>query len=117
MKAFYSNRIFRFFILFVFTSGQLASFGQDVLLKTQADVDAFDPVITMINGDLRIGYTNSLQSDITDLSNLSNIASVDGEVWIFNNDNLINVDGLSSLITIGSELRIENNANLIDVNG
>ena len=55
MRASYSKKIYRFIILIIFIIGQFVSFGQDVILETQADVDAFDPATTVVNGDLKIG--------------------------------------------------------------
>jgi uncharacterized repeat protein (TIGR01451 family) len=117
MKASYTKRIFTFFILLVLIGGHFASFGQDVILETQADVDAFDPMITAINGNLQIGFANGQLSNITNTSNLSNITSVDGYVQIKNNKDLINIDGLSNLTTIGEYLDISVNTNLMNIDG
>lgn len=100
MKAPYTKGIFRFFILLVLMSGQFVSFGQDVILETQADVDAFDPGTTVINGDLKIGDVFGEFSDITDISNLKNIVSVEGVVILRNNNNQLSLDGLNNLTTI-----------------
>ena len=92
------------------------STAQDVVLESQADVDAFDPATTVINGSLLIFNSNfSSSSDITDLTNLSNLTMVSEVVSIRYNDNLTNLDGLDNLTTIGGDLIIQSNENLISV--
>ena len=116
MKVSYSMRIFRFFVFLIFMSGQLVSFGQNVRLETQADVDAFDSSITVINGDLKIGDVFGEFSDIADISNLINITSVEGVLVIRNNNNLLSLDGLNNLTNIDSTLIITRNENLKNLN-
>ncbi len=105
-------------IVFTFILGFILStilYSQDVELRTQADVDAFDPNTTMISGNLTINshYSNP----ITDLSNLSNLISIGKDLAIGSNELLTNIDGLSNLNSIGGYLRIQNNDALTNLDG
>lgn len=116
------------------------SLGQDVVLLTQTEVDAFDSSITSINGDLLIGPSNNIDR-ILDLSNLSNVESISGDfhlqslhhipnlngleslriirnsMYIFENLSLINIDGLSNVDSEIGEIAITSNESLINING
>ena len=86
------------------------SFAQDVILENQSEVDAFDQSITVINGNLTIERPeNTPSGDIMDLSNLSNITRVKGDVLIARNDMLINLSGLENLSHVEGELIIDEN--------
>ena len=98
-------------------SGHFVSFGQDVTLKTQAAVDAFDPMTTVVNGDLRIGGSPQGSSNITDLTSLSNLINVTGGLVINYNHNLTNIDGLNNLTNIGGGLFLSSNSSLTNVDG
>ena len=50
--------------------------GQDVTITTQAEMDAFDPSTTVINGDLDIDGLNSSADPVTNFNNLSNLTSI-----------------------------------------
>ena len=68
----------------------------DVILSTQAEVDAFCGC-TVIEGDLLIGVINSSQkSDINNLGPLNSLEKVDSIVSIINT-NLIDLTGLNQL--------------------
>src|SRR5690606_9592043 len=87
----------------------------DVILTSQTEVDDFatnHPNCTEISGDLYI-YGN----DITDLSPLSNLTSVGGNLNIFSNSSLLNLDGLNNLTSVGGLLDISFNSNLTNLNG
>ncbi|MGK0391839.1 MAG: hypothetical protein ACI94Y_004606 [Maribacter sp.] len=86
-------------IIFVFVS-LICCLGQDVTLYSQADVDAFDPSTTVINGFLQLNGSNS-PDPITNLDNLSNLTFISGGLNIYNNVILTNLDGLSNLTSIG----------------
>lgn len=90
-------------------------FSQDVILNTQADVDAFDMNTTIIDGNLLVG-SNEMTSDITNLATLTNITMVKGVVIVNFVDGLTNMDGFSSLASVGS-LRLSDNANLSNLDG
>lgn len=141
MKAHNFQDFFRLVFLLVLIFCQHISFGQDAILKTQADVDAFDPATTEVMGDLQIGEIGTLTSDITDLSNLSNITTVGGWlnirsttdltdvddlsnltsvgefVVVGGNESLVNIDGLSNLTSVATDIIISENDNLISING
>ncbi len=106
-------------IAFTFILGFALStilYSQDVILKTQADVNAFDPNTTMISGNLTIG--NSSSSDpITDLSNLSNLTSIGGYLKFIFNLKLTNIDGLSNLTSVSGSLELYYNLNLSNIDG
>ncbi len=104
------KHFFFFFSIFLFfqNTGQ----AQDVILTTQAAVDAFDTSITIIEGNLKIEG-----NDIVDLSNLSNIKHVGLSLWVRNTSNLNSLDGLSNVTHIEEDLRISGNATLQHING
>lgn len=81
----------------------------DVFLNTQAQVNQFAidyPNCTTIAGLLRIGQgISDLPSDITNVSPLSNITSVSGNLFIQNNGVLQNVNGLN-IATVGGYLYV-----------
>jgi len=101
-------------ILFSLLCLQAILFSQDVILRTQADVDAFDPATTVIDGSLLIG--DATQTNITDISNLSNITMVNGGIGI-DNTNLRNLDDLSNLENLNGYLRVTYNSRLFNVDG
>jgi len=74
----YSRRSFYSLILVCYSVLLSAQF---VILSTQAEVDAFDNSVTVVEGSLVIN--KSITGDyIYDLSNLSNIKTVKGGVTI-----------------------------------
>lgn len=92
----------------------------DVILSSQAEVDAFVtayPNCTALNGQLQIGEGSgsSTTSDITDISGLSGLVSTDGSLIVRLTESLTNLTGLDSLISIGGALNLDNNAALINL--
>jgi len=119
----------------------------DVNLTSQAEINQFAidyPFCTEIAGNLQIGPPNGSVSDITSLSPLQNITSVQGNLFIqcngvlqnvnglniqsvggrvyiggdnstYTNLLLQNLDGLSSLTSIGGDLAIKNNTVLSSI--
>src|SRR5690554_2184606 len=86
-----------------------------VSFTTQEQIDAFAtnyPNCTEVSGNLAIQGAN-----ITDLTPLSNLTSVGGYLWIYNNSNLTNLDGLSNLTSVGADLLILFNSSLTDISG
>ena len=67
--------------------------------------------LTTVGGDL-ILYSNHA---LTDVDPLSNLTSVGGELGITNNDTLIHLDGLWGLTDVGGTLSISDNAVLTDL--
>ncbi len=89
----------------------------NVILRSQAEVDAFAtdyPNCTAINGLLQIGFEFD-QSDITDLNSLSGINSVQ-HLTVRVNPQLTNLDGLSAITSVGNLILFQN-AVLTDING
>ena len=83
----------------------------DVTLYSQADVNALvlPANATAIHGNVRIG---SLASDISDLSPLTAITEITGNVLVQNNSGLPNLMGLNQLQTIGGYFKVSSNATL-----
>ena len=116
------------------------AYGQDVILETQADVDAFDSSVTVVEGDLVIGSDGFEQNNIDDISSLSNVQSIEGQllvrstqlsdlneflnldfvesnIYLFNNELLANIDGLIGLSSINGSLYVAHNDILSNVDG
>lgn len=94
------------------------SFGhaQNITLNTQAEVDAFDQTLTVITGNLKIEGLPYNSDQITDLSNLSSLISIDGDLTVINNASLIgNLNGLSNIKSIGGNLNISDNPSLTNI--
>lgn len=89
----------------------------DVELLSQADVDAFGanyPNCTHIDGNLFIGSIQVPDSDITDLSPLSNLIVVNGGIYIWHNPELTTLSGLDNLL-YAHTITISNNPQLSDI--
>jgi hypothetical protein len=92
----------------------------NVTFLTQAEVDTFVaqyPNCTIINGNLNIGPVSSGTSSITNISGLSNLTQVNGELSIRSNQNLTNLTGLNNITSVGTILRLEFNPVLINLDG
>lgn len=89
-----------------------------ILLDSQADVDDFQTTFgggdtcDTVTGDLVVGGI-----DIADLSPLSALTSVMGNLHISQNSSLTNVVGLSALTTVGGFLSFYDNQNLTHIDG
>ncbi len=106
MKWTWFTRLLLFAILF---NSQLDLSAQNVILTSQAEVNAFTG--TKINGYLLIKGEN-----ITNLHKLSTLDSVMGGVFIEYNRKLKDLDGLDSLLYIKKTLLIEGNTELDSIN-
>lgn len=95
----------------------LTSKSQNVILRTQTDVDSFDNGIKHILGNLEIRTAGGSMDPIIDLSNLSNIVSIQNNLIITSNPELVNIVGFDSLSTIGMSLSITSNNQLIEIDG
>ena len=87
----------------------------DIILNNQNDIDNFSinyPNCTALNAGLTI-----TGSDITNLSPLSVIETVDGNLSIAENPSLLDITGFDSIEDIGQSLYIEDNLSLIDISG
>ena len=83
---------------------------ENIKLRTQAEVNEFAG--TEIKGNLTIEG-----SDIYDLEPLLTLTSVDGDLSIYKNPALTNLDGLSNLTFVGGALGIEYNPSLTNLDG
>ena len=102
------------------TQAQSSTHTGNITVSTQAEVDALLTTLagkTIIAGDLTIGYTNFISSsDITDLTPLSNITHITGNLIIRRNGQLVNLNELNNLQTItGGDFRLEYNDRLTTV--
>ena len=92
----------------------LCSFAQygpnDYVLSTQAQVDAFDPIV--LEGKNLVVSGN----DITNIDHLANVTTVNGLI-IENNPNLASLTPLNNLDSVKGELRIANNSALATLDG
>lgn len=120
------------FLLF-YTTTRAQVFNGDLLLNTQAQVDAFN--YTSVTGSLRIlssAVTNinglseltSVGEDfyiantsVTDINPISNLNSVGDLFAISNNNSLLNLNGLSGLTSVGGFLSIRDNISLANIDG
>lgn len=82
-----------------------------VTLANQQAINNFPQSTTHITGGLNIGGA-FVMSDITNLSPLSNIVSVGGDLNITFNGQLTSLNGLGNIQSVGGRLFITNNANL-----
>ena len=83
---------------------------EDILLKSQAEVDAFN--CPNVIGNLTITGDN-----ITNLDALASLTYVTRTVIIVDNPNLVDINGLSSLTATGAGLWITRNDHLPNLNG
>ena len=111
----------------------------DVVLQTQAEVDAFCEC-TVIEGNLTIGGPNLTESNVSDLSSLKKLKEIKGALGIlstkipnlkgfeqlttvggvfyfFRNHQVKNFDGLEKLEKINGSLNIDANNSLENLNG
>ncbi len=92
------------------------TYNGHITLLTQQDVDNFSinyPGINSVNGSLNIGPFSG-QSDITSLSAINNLVSVN--TMFIQNTQLTQISGFNSL-TYCYNITIQNNINLHDING
>jgi len=114
----------------------------DILFLSQQEIDDFAvtyPNCTEIEGDVEIGMFG-MSTDIQNLQALNQITSIEGNLRIDSNDDLIslggldnlsaigatlsiaysaleNLSGLEAVTTIGGDLRVQFNTDLADLNG
>ncbi|KGE85833.1 MAG: T9SS type A sorting domain-containing protein [Phaeodactylibacter xiamenensis] len=91
----------------------------DVILSSQAEVDAFVadyPDCTEIAGSMLIGSLSD-PTDITDISGLSNLTSIGGNLDLLDNDSISSLAGLELLVSIDGDLNIKSNAILTSLSG
>ena len=115
-KKHFSNIFFVliFSLAFCISSYAQTYDGPDVYLYNQTVVNDFGANnYTTINASVAI--MSSVSPAITDLSPLSTITSISGDLWIHGNTGLTNLQGLQNLTSVGGDLRITNNANLTSI--
>jgi len=83
-----------------------------VSLRTQADVKAFPPACSALPNSLTIWG-----DDIIDLSPLTNLQTIGGDLEIYANQKLVGLKGLEKLRAISGELRIAFNPQLSSLSG
>lgn len=90
------------------------SFSQTTYLKTQFEIDNFDPTITTIDGDLLLRGENSV---ITNIAGLKNIEEISGQLRIEYCRQLTNLNGFRNLISVGKGIRLLEADSLTDLDG
>lgn len=95
--------------------------NRNILLTTQSEVREFAKLgVTHLQGNLTIGNTPGEALNMTsilDLSDISSLAEIDGNLTIYGNNNIKSLDGLNNLLLIGGDLTIGINEKLEDLDG
>jgi hypothetical protein len=84
---------------------------------TQAELDNLNPGLTHVTGDLIIGPPIGSTTDIKNISILSALQSVGGNMSIIRITNLTNVDALAALKSTGEDMIIAYTTSLTNVDG
>ena len=92
----------------------------DITVRSQAEVNALSTTLSdkaIIDGNLIMGYTDygRSRSNITDLTPLSNITHITGDLIIRQNGQLVNLNDLNNLQSIGGDFYVSDNALLIQI--
>lgn len=91
----------------------------NVVLTSQSQIDQFVsdyPNCSMISGHLTLDGTLSGDDVIINLTGLSNIQNISGQLNIVHNTELYSLNGLDSVKNVGSNLWISNNTSLTHIN-
>lgn len=104
--------------------------GDDYILTTQSEVDAFDISSNIRNltvqgegimsiANLKFQQVRNFTIENTSIGNLSlpNLNAVTGSLTIKNNSSLTKIDGIDNLKFVNGRISIENNNSLIDISG
>ncbi|MFT4759886.1 MAG: hypothetical protein ACI9XO_002983 [Paraglaciecola sp.] len=91
-------------------------FSQDIILNSQSAINAFDTSTTIIKGDLTIG-NSPIADPIINLSNLSGLTSIGGNLIITGQNSIANLNGLNNLNSVGGYLDIRYNNSLLSLEG
>ncbi|MDF1696298.1 MAG: gliding motility-associated C-terminal domain-containing protein [Saprospiraceae bacterium] len=110
--------VIRAYMVTAFLLSFSLSYGQDIILFDQDDVDNFFPGSTY-TGNITIGKSSGGGSpvEVTNLFNLSVLETLNGSLKISANADLANLDDLFNLTTINGNLTISNNPKMIDIDG
>lgn len=106
--------IMRYALLMVLVAGQLSA--QNIILESQESVNNFDTALLVITGDLLI-QNGALSDPIVDLSPLSNLEEIGGDLVVVGNALLEDISQFSSLSRIGGNLNVQGNAKLLYIEG
>lgn len=90
--------------------------AQTIILESQESVNNFDTALQVITGDLLI-QSSAFSGAIVDLSPLSNLEEIGGNLEIVGNVLLEDIRQLSSLTRIGGNLNIQGNTKLLYIEG
>ena len=92
-------------------------FQGDLVMENQAKVNELFKDYREITGNLTIGTTDNPFSDITDLSKLTTLEAVGGDLKILVNLKLTSLESLRKLQSIGGSLEISGNMKLENLSG
>ena len=84
----------------------LTSIGNLVNINSNANLTSFTGLESLVSSGRFFIRDNPL---LTDMSGLTGLKSISGELSIINHENLASLSGLNNLVSIGSKLSIEDN--------
>ena len=90
---------------FLLSTGLVSLEAQVTVLRTQAEVNAWDQSLTVLTGEVWIDPSGSPTS-INNIDALSNLTSIEGTLRISNNQNLKQINGLRNIASITGSLLI-----------
>ena len=99
-------------LLGLVSPGAWAQCSGDIVLRSQAQVNAFPAGCTVYTGSIQIQG-----ADITDLSPLANLQRITGRLAILSNNQLASIAGLSSLSSVAGAVQITSNPQLTSLTG
>ena len=105
---------FKYALILTLLGAQLSA--QTIILESQESVNNFDPNVQLITGDLLI-RSGGLSDPIVDLSPLSNLEEIGGNLVVVGNALLEDISQFSSLVRIGGDLDVQGNAKLLYIEG
>ncbi len=92
----------------------------DILFSSQEDISDFVvdyPNCSEVTGSLLIKSIEFAQSNISDLSSLDGLTSIEGDLVIERNGPLLDLEGLENVLSIGGNLKIYGNDSLTSLQG
>ena len=106
--------LMRYALIISLLCGQLSA--QTIILESQESVNNFDSTLRTISGDLLI-QSGAFSDPIVDLSPLSNLKEIDGNLEIIGNASLEDISQFNSLTRIGGHLNVQDNTKLLYLEG
>ncbi|MCH9680851.1 MAG: hypothetical protein K0V04_05410 [Deltaproteobacteria bacterium] len=92
--------------------------GVDGVLEGSVTIEEGGDSIAVLQGIVEVtGSVHILSTDVVDLSFMECLETVGGDVTIFGNEQLVNVDGLWSLSSVGTHFIFSSNNALTDFDG